>query len=113
MTNLEFIKASAAINYPIEDETFNVCLIGNDLIPTAQYSKSTDEKSMDLSVADVALKVIFGAKKLMDDGYTIELQDIDDLWDLRWYYRNKWGLPDDRPKDDTKFPTLRDGSFKW
>lgn len=109
MTNLEILQGSAALNYPIDEETFKANLIKNGLQPDDEFDVA-NQRGLDLAISDLALTLIFSVKKLSDDGYTVELQDINSLWNLRWFYRNKWGLPDDR----TGVPTLSGKpTYKW
>lgn len=109
MTNLEVLQGSAALNYPIEEGTYKAALIKNNVNPDEDYT-SVNEQGVELAISDLALTLIFSAKKLMDDGYSIELQSISDLWLIRRWYRLKWGLPDDTPSTN---PVLRDVSSKW
>lgn len=110
MTNLEMIANSGALNYPIKDATYSVALTKNGLTPSSEYSVN-DEKSLELAISDLALTLIFSAKKIMDDGYSVELQDVPSLWKIRRFYRVKWGLDDDTPIEGEII--LKDGSFKW
>lgn len=107
MTNLEAIKAKAILNYPIDDNTYTVALIDAGLNPSDNY---TDQRTVDLCIADLVLTILSGAKQIQDDGYSVTL--FDDLWKLRAFYRRKWGLPDDRPSD-VKTPILKDATSKW
>jgi hypothetical protein len=109
MTNLQVLQGSAGLNYPIDDETYEANLVKNGLLPTDTFIVG-NQRGIDLAISDLALTLIFSAKKISDDGYSVELQSIDDLWDLRWWYRHKWGLPDDRP---IKGPVLRDRTGAW
>lgn len=111
MTNLEILQSTAGLNYPLEEVTYIATLVQNDLDPNGEFT-SANQKGIDLSKADLILTLLSSVKKLMDDGYSIEAQDIADLWRLRWYWRNKWGLPDDEPVKP--FPTLSGRSTnKW
>ena len=109
MTNLEVLQGSGALNYPIDESAFRANLTKNGLDPDAEFTIG-NQKGIDLAISDLALTLIFSAKSISDDGYSVSLQDVKSLWDLRWYYRHKWGLPDDRPG----VPKL-DGSptYKW
>lgn len=109
MTNLEMLQASGGLNYPIDDATYRSELIKNGLDPDAEFD-SVNQRAFDLSIADLALTLIFSVKKIMDDGYSLELQDVASLWSLRRYWRNRWGLPDDTPDDK---PILRNKSYLW
>lgn len=100
MTNLEVLQASAGLNYPIDVATYEANLIKNGLNPNDEYV-TANERGIDLAISDLALTLIFSAKKISDDGYSVELQSIADLWALRWFYRRKWGLPDDNPNQMT------------
>ena len=108
MTNLEAIQSYALLNYPMDEATYKVQLINADLNPDAEYSKDNQRK-IELCVADIVLILITSAKTVSDDGYSIGMQDLTQLWALRWFYRNKWGLPDDNP---TKI-TLKDRTNAW
>lgn len=110
MTNLEMLKASAALNYPIDDSTYSANLVKNGLVPSEDFNKDVDSRSLELSISDLALTLIFSAKTVSDDGYSVSLQDIADLWTLRAFYRKKWGLPDDTPD---KTPKLYNATNKW
>lgn len=105
------LKASAALNYPIDDTAYTAALSRNNVDGAMPYDNATGAKAIDLSIADLALTLIFSVKKLMDDGYTVELADIAELWRLRRFYRHRWGLPDDEPVD--KPIIIKDASMKW
>ena len=109
MTNLQVLQGSAALNYPIDESAFMASLVKNGIEPAGEFTQDNQE-AIDLAISDLALTLIFSVKKLQDDGYSVELQDISALWALRAWYRKKWGLPDDSPSNG---PVLRDASSKW
>ena len=109
MTNLEVLQGSAALSYPIEASAYEIALIKNDVVPNAQFNVDC-QKGIDLAISDLALSLIFGVKKIQDDGYSVEMADIPALWKLRAWYRSRWGLPDDSPVSG---PILKDASSKW
>jgi len=111
MTNLEILQSTSGLNYPLDEGTYIATLIQNGLDPNAEFV-TANQRGIDLSKADLILTLLSSVKKLMDDGYSIEAQNIADLWRLRYYWRHKWGLPDDEPA--APFPTLSGRStYKW
>lgn len=109
MTNLEAIKAYSLLNYPVDENTYSLHLINVGISPTDEYSKE-NQKDLELCVSDLILMLISSAKSISDDGYSVTMQDVPNLWKLRTFYRSKWELEDDTPNDK---PILKDGSFKW
>lgn len=109
MTNLQVLQGSAAFNYPIDETAYRTALIKNNVNPDDAYVSGNLE-GVELAISDLALTLIFSAKKIMDDGYSVELQSIDDLWSIRRWWRSRWGLPDDSPVSG---PILKDASSKW
>jgi len=109
MTNLEILQGSAAFSYPIEESVYTAALIKNDVVPNSTFNPDC-QKGIDLAISDLALSLIFGVKKIQDDGYSVEMADISELWKLRAWYRSKWGLPDDSPASG---PILKNASNKW
>lgn len=109
MTNLEAIQGYALLNYPMDDATYNVQLVNAGLDPADTYSAG-NQGAVELCISDIVLILITSAKTISDDGYSVVLQDLTNLWALRRFYRNKWGLPDDTPSSN---PILRNRTTAW
>jgi hypothetical protein len=109
MTNLEAIKAKGMLNYPVDDNVFIVGMMDAGIDPNGTYSASNSQ-AIELCMADLCLILISSAKQVQDDGYSVTMQDIASLWKLRWYFRKKWGLPDDTPIEGA---VLKNATFKW
>lgn len=109
MTNLQAIQSYALLNYPIGEGTYRIALINADLDADAAYTKG-DQEAIELCVADLILVLISSANEISDDGYSVKMTDIPSLWRLRYYYRSRWGLPDDAP---TEQPIIVNLSNQW
>lgn len=111
MTNIQAIQSYGLLNYPVKKETFELSLINAGLNPNEEYVAS-NQRPIELCVADLLLMLITSARIVSDDGYKVEMQDITELWRLRAFFRTKWGLSDDTPITGNVI-RLKDASNKW
>lgn len=109
MTNLEILQGSNGLGYELTQQQYEAALTKNGLVPSDEYV-AENAKAIDLAISDLIPVLITAYKKLQDDGFSIEMQSISDLWALRAWYRAKWGLPDDRPTTGAK---LYNATIKW
>lgn len=109
MTNLEAIKAKGMLNYPVDDNVFLVGMVDCGVSPSEEYT-ANNTRVVELCLADLCLILISSAKQVQDDGYSITMHDVPDLWKLRAFYRGKWGLEDDTPYEGA---VLKDATWKW
>ena len=103
MTNLEAIEARIALNYPIEDATFQSAVIESGLDQAASF---TGGKSFDMALIAIIDTLIGSAKRISEGGFTSQL-NLDALYRLRSLLSRKWGLP------DLSQPYLIDRTNRW
>lgn len=90
MTNLEAIKAKIGLNYPIDDETFDVAIAESGLDPNAEF---TGGYKFDVSMIGLLVTLIASAERISEGGYTVQL-NLDALQRLLSWLLAKWNLPD-------------------
>ncbi len=90
MTNLEAIKAKVALNYPIEDATFDVAVAESGLEPDDTF---VGGRSFDFAFIGIIDSLLASAERISEGGYTVQL-NLDALFRLRSMLYRKWGVPD-------------------
>lgn len=103
MTNLEAIKAKVGLNYPLEDDTFNIAVTESGIDPNAIF---TGGKSFDFAFIAILDSLLASAERISEGGYTVQL-NLDALFKLRSLLYRKWGVP------DPSAPYLIDRTNRW
>lgn len=111
MTNLTAIQSKALLNYPVEETVFILALEEAGLVAESQYVAETNQRALELCIADILLTLITSAKQISDDGFSVTMADVPELWRARNRWRAKWGLADDTPTTDQ--PIITDLSKFW
>lgn len=103
MTNLEAIKGKVALNYPIEDVTFDIAVAESGVDPDAEF---TGGRSFDFALIGILTSLLASAERISEGGYTVQL-NLDALFKLLSFLYRKWGIP------DPTTPYLKDRTNRW
>lgn len=104
MTNREAIEAKIALNYPIDDVSFDAAIAEQQgLDPAAVF---TGGKAFDMALIAIIDTLIASAEKIKESGFEVQL-NLDALFRLRMILVRKWGEP------DLSGAILRDRSRMW
>ena len=92
MTNLEAVKSTVGINYPLEENTFLKALVDAGLTPEAEYVKESG-KAVDLCAAALIL-VLLTSADVQEGGYRVSISERSALERTRKALLAKHGLSD-------------------
>jgi len=91
MTNLEAVKGTVGLNYPLDANTYQKAMIDAGIVPDAAYSKE-QEKAVDVCAASLILTLLT-SPDLREGGYQVSLTDRATLLNVRKAILSKYGLP--------------------
>lgn len=89
MTNLVALRAK--VNYPLQDNTFILCLTNRGLSEAATYSPSSDVQAFDLAYADCLSILVTSPASVSEGGFSVSAGDREKLQAIANKIYSKYG----------------------